>query len=66
MDYTLLLQKLLAIEMAIGVESNRTVREMVEEAQDCLLQMQKERAESLLTHAWRGTTVPLSTIRIAL
>ncbi|MGO8759382.1 MAG: hypothetical protein ACLQG3_14780 [Terracidiphilus sp.] len=53
MDYSGLLHKLIAIERAIGVESNKTIREMVEDAQDCLLQMQKQRAEGLLTEAWR-------------
>jgi hypothetical protein len=52
MDSTGLMHKLLAIERAIGVESNRTIREMVEDAQDCLLQIQKERAEGLSARAW--------------
>ena len=48
MDYSGLLHKLIAIEQAIGVESNNTIQEMVEDAQECLLKMQKERAEGLM------------------
>ncbi|MGB8028831.1 MAG: hypothetical protein WCF30_04120 [Terracidiphilus sp.] len=51
---TVLLQKLLTIERAIGTADNATLRELVNEAEECLLQMQKERAESLMKDAWRG------------
>ena len=65
MEYTGLLHKLLAIEQAIGVVPNSKIREMVEDAEDCLLQIQKERAESLLTQAWRNATPDAETIRRA-
>lgn len=51
---TVLLRKLLAIERAIGTANNATLRELVNEAEECLLQMQKERAESLMNEAWQG------------
>jgi hypothetical protein len=43
---TILLQKLIAIEMSIGVESNTAIRNSLQEAEDCLLQMQRESVES--------------------
>jgi len=46
MSHTVLLQKLLVIEAAIGNVPNGTVRDLVQEAQDYLLQMQKERAQT--------------------
>ena len=49
MSHTVLLQKLLVIEAAIGNVPNGTVRDLVQEAQDYLLQMQKERAERSLS-----------------
>jgi hypothetical protein len=51
---TVLLRKLLAIERAIGSADNATLRELINEAEECLLQMQKERAEGLMTDAWQG------------
>jgi hypothetical protein len=51
---TVLLRKLLTIERAIGTADNATLRALVNEAEDCLLQMQKERAESLMKDAWHG------------
>ena len=47
MSFTVLLQKLLVIESSIGKIPNGTVRDLVQEAQDYLLQLQKERAEIL-------------------
>jgi hypothetical protein len=44
----ILLQKLIEIEQSIGVETNMTLRKQVLDAQDCLLQMQKEIVENLL------------------
>jgi hypothetical protein len=47
MNHRDLLDKLIRIERAIGVESNLTVHKMLIEAEDCLLELAKERAESL-------------------
>jgi hypothetical protein len=60
-----LLQKLIAIERSIGSESNSTIREMVQDAQDCLLQMQKEQAEGFLAGAWRVATLRPESLRKA-
>jgi hypothetical protein len=54
---TVLLQKLIAIERSIGSANVATTRSLVYEAQDCLLQMQKERAEEFLASAWRDVTL---------
>jgi hypothetical protein len=51
--HTDLLQKLITIERSIGSEPNSAIRGMVQDAQDCLLQMQKEQAEGFLAGAWR-------------
>jgi hypothetical protein len=42
-----LLQKLIEIEQSIGVETDTTLRKQVLDAQDYLLQMQKEIVENL-------------------
>ncbi len=47
MNHTLLLQKLIAIERAIGVASNNTLRDLVYEAEGHILQMQREEVEAL-------------------
>jgi hypothetical protein len=47
MNHTLLLQKLIAIERAIGVANDNTVRNMVYESQSHLLKMQREAVEAL-------------------
>ncbi|MFZ0783708.1 MAG: hypothetical protein WAM86_21375 [Candidatus Sulfotelmatobacter sp.] len=54
MNHTILLQKLIAIEKSIGAADNRTLRQLVHEAEDCLLQLQKERAQSFFLDSWRG------------
>jgi hypothetical protein len=46
-NHTLLLQKLIAIERAIGVASNNTLRDLVYEAEGHILQMQREEVEAL-------------------
>jgi hypothetical protein len=60
-----LLQKLIAIEKSIGLEPNSAIRGMVQDAQDCLLQMQKEQAESLLAGPWRVATLRPESFREA-
>jgi hypothetical protein len=42
-----LLERLIEIERAIAVKDSSTIRNMAIEAQDCVLQMQKETAENL-------------------
>lgn len=54
MNITVLLQKLIAIERSIGTADNSTLRRLVHEAEDCLLQIQKERAQSFFLDSWRG------------
>ncbi len=54
MNNTILLQKLIAIERSIGAADNGTLRQLVHEAEDCLLQIQKESAQSFLVDSWRG------------
>lgn len=57
MSLTVLLQKLIAIERSVGSANVAVTRSLVHEAQDCLLQMQKERAEEFLASAWRDLTL---------
>jgi len=56
MNNTILLQKLIAIEKSIGMADNRTIRQLVYEAEDYLLQLQKDRAQSFLLDSWRAAT----------
>ena len=65
MNLTVLLQKLIAIERSIGTTSNSMVRNLVYDAQDCLLQMQKERADEFLATAWRDTILQTDWLRKA-
>jgi hypothetical protein len=60
-----LLQKLITIERSIGSESDSAIRHMVQDAQDCLLQMQKEQAESSLAGAWRDAMLRPESLRKA-
>jgi hypothetical protein len=55
MNSTVLLQKLIAIERSIGTADNATLRQLVFEAEDCLLQIQKEGAQSFFLDSWRAT-----------
>jgi len=54
MNNTVLLQKLIAIERSIGTVDNRTLRQLVYEAEDCLLEIQKESAQSFTLDSSRG------------
>jgi hypothetical protein len=54
MNNTVLLQKLIAIERSIGTADNGTLRQLVYEAEDCLLEIQKEQAQSFILHSGRG------------
>ncbi len=57
MNNTVLLQKLIAIERSIGMSDNATIRQLVFEAEDCLLEIQRERAQNFFLDSWR-TTMP--------
>jgi hypothetical protein len=54
MNNTVLLQKLIAIERSIGTVDNRTLRQLIYEAEDCLLEIQKESAQSFILDSSRG------------
>jgi hypothetical protein len=47
MNTNILLDKLIEIERSIGVETNTTLRKQVLDAQDCVLEMQREMVENL-------------------
>ncbi len=55
MNHTLLLQKLIAIERAIGVADNNTLRDLVYEAESYLLLMQREAVDKLSVEPERET-----------
>lgn len=55
MNQTILLQKLIAIERAIGVASNNTLRDLVYQAESHLLQMQRDEAQALPMLQKNGT-----------
>jgi hypothetical protein len=65
MDFSILLQKLIAIERSVGTANHTVVRSMVCDAQDFLIQMQKERAEDFLAMAWRDTLLQADQLRRA-
>jgi hypothetical protein len=46
-NVTILLQKLIDIEQSIGTDSNSVILDKVFDAENCLLQMQREMIESL-------------------
>ena len=54
MNNTVLLQKLIEIERSIGATDNVTLRQLVYEAEDCLLEIQKESAQSFILDSSRG------------
>jgi hypothetical protein len=54
MNYRVLLDKLLRIQRAVGVESNLTVQKMLMDAEECLLELEKERVQTLLRDAHRS------------
>jgi hypothetical protein len=54
MDTKTLINKLTDIELSIGVRSNNELRHMVINVQDGLLQMQRERAETLRVRSRYG------------
>jgi hypothetical protein len=50
-----LLEQLLDIERSIGIETNDALRRKVQDAEDCLVQLQKEIAENLHKESGRST-----------
>lgn len=46
MDFRPLLQKLIEIEMSVGIESTASTRSRIQDAEDYLLQMQSENISS--------------------
>jgi hypothetical protein len=55
MNSTILLQKLLAIEQSVGLATNRALRASLQDAQDYVLQMQRERVEGFWKEPGRDT-----------
>ncbi len=49
MNHTILLRKLIAIERSIGAVNNSTIRDLLQDAETYVLEMQKESVETLLT-----------------
>ena len=47
MNTTILLQKLIDIEKSIGKETDRAILEKIFDAENCVLEMQREMIESL-------------------
>ena len=54
-NHTLLLSKLIAIERAIGVANNHTLRTLVYEAENHLLQIQRDATDKLPVSPERET-----------
>ena len=60
---TVLLQKLIALESSIGKANNAKLRQLVHEAEDYLLQLQKEHAQGLFKDCWRTALQRLHSLR---
>jgi hypothetical protein len=65
MNSTILLRKLIAIERMIGKADNNTLRALVCDAEDYLIQMQGAQAKSFLAKAWREGIAPPELLRRA-
>jgi hypothetical protein len=65
MNSTVLLRKLIAIEKMIGKTDNNTIRGLVYDAEDYLMQMQSAQAKSFLAEAWRDAIAPSNVLRRA-
>lgn len=65
MSMAVLLDKLTEIELSIGVETDATLRDMVLEAQDTALALQKSMAEHLRRESRRGFPETHSSSRYA-
>ncbi len=60
MNHADLLRKLIAIERFIGAVTNSKIRDLVQDAQTYLLEMQRERVETLHTGPGRDGSQPRS------
>jgi hypothetical protein len=60
-----LLQKLLAIEQAVGVATNIALRNLLQDAQDYVLQMQRERVEGFWKEQGRDSKLRFNFLRRA-
>ncbi len=58
MNCTVLLRKLIAIERLVGKTDDNTLRGLVYEAEDYLIQMQSAQAKSFMAEAWREGIAP--------
>ncbi len=65
MNSTVLLRKLIAIERMVGNTDNNTLRGLVYDAEDYLIQMQSAQAKSFLAEAWRDGMAPSDVLRRA-
>jgi len=63
MNSTVLLRKLIAIERQIGKTDPNTLRSLVLDAEDYLLQTQKQQADSFLAEAWREGVAGVEMLR---
>jgi hypothetical protein len=62
MKYTILLRKLIAIERMIGRVENDTLRNLLYDAEDCVLQIQSAQSKSFLREALREEQAQLELI----
>jgi len=65
MNSTILLRKLIAIERMVGKTDNTTLRSLIYDAEDYLIQMQGAQAKSFLAGAWRDAIAPSDVLRRA-
>ncbi len=65
MNLTILLQKLIAIERSVGVASNSALRNSLHDAQEYLLQTQKESVEGSWKEAGWDPAQPFNFLRRA-
>jgi hypothetical protein len=65
MNSTILLRKLIAIERMVGKADSNTLRGLIYDAEDYLIEMQSAQAKSFLAEAWRDGIAPSSVLRRA-
>ncbi len=66
MNSTILLRKLIAIERMVGKTDNNTLRGLVYDAEEYLIQMQSAQAKSFLAEAWREGIAPAQLLRASI
>jgi hypothetical protein len=62
MNYTILLRKLIAIERIIGRVENDTLRNLLYDAEDCVIQIQSAQAKSFFREAVREREARVSSL----